>query len=104
MSDLWKYSIDSRQSNKETIGKEKKTVHMYREGRRGKRKKIFQNTEKTTPVAAVAVASSLIARLILLSFKNIATWQEYFEYFSDDLNRVEGVPEREFLTILVLSA
>ena len=37
MSDLWKYSIDSRQSNKETIGKEKKTVHMYREGRRGKR-------------------------------------------------------------------
>ena len=37
MSDLWKYSIGSRQSNKETIGREQKTVHMYREGRRGKR-------------------------------------------------------------------
>ena len=67
-------------------------------------RQIFQNTEKTTPVAAEAVASSLSARLILLSFTIIATWQEYFEYFSDDANRVEGVPEREFLTILVLSA
>ena len=42
-------------------------------GRRGKRKKIFQNTEKTTRAAVVAVALSLSARQILLSFTNVAT-------------------------------